>query len=159
MTGMRSSRVIGLAAAAAMVAGSGVAAHAAGAGPVKLKVRTVTISYTGGCGFDVNAEVVTTSGAPGSCAVGGNYALAHKGGEKYLTILVKDGATSAVSGSLWLSGGTGTAKDQPFCGSLKNYRMAQPTYTMDLNAAADPTCPGAATTGTITIEYSNLPLK
>jgi hypothetical protein len=154
-----SGRVIGFAAAAMMVAGSGVAAHAADAAKPKLKVRTVTMSYTGGCGFSVNAEVVTSSGAPGSCVVGENYALAHKAGEKYLTIIVKDSATSAVSGSLWLSGGTGTAKDAPFCGSLKNYAMAQPTYTMDLNAAADPACPGAATSGTITIKYSNLPLK
>ena len=153
-------RLIALGAAAALAAGSGVAAHAADASTsARAKVRTVTIKYTGGCGFNLNAEVLTSSGAPSSCALGQNYALARKAGEKYLTIVVADQTASAVSGSLWLKGGTGTAVDKPFCGSLKNYLMGQSTYSMDLNASADATCPGAATTGTVVIKYSNVPIR
>jgi hypothetical protein len=152
-------RAAGIAAAVVMVAGSGVAAHAADAGKKPLKVRIVTIDYTGGCGFNVNAEAVTASGAPSSCAAGDNYAVQHKAGEKYLTILVDDQSGSAVSGSLWLKGGTGNAVSEPFCGSLKNYAMKQSAYTLDLNTSADPTCPGAATTGTLTVKFSNLPIK
>ena len=150
-----SGRVVGFVAVAAMVAGSGVAAHAGDMSKPKLKVRKVTISYTGACGVDATA----VSGTAGVCPPGASdYALAHKAGEKYLTILVKDSATSAVSGNLWLSSGA-MATAERFCGSLKNYAMGQPTYSMNLNDAANPSCPGAATTGTITVEYSNLPLK
>jgi len=152
-------RAFGLAAAAMLAAGSGVAAHAADAASVKLKVRTVTVTYTGGCGFNLNAEAVTASGAPSSCAAGDNYAVQRKAGEKYLTIVVDDQTGSAVSGSLWLKGGTGNAVSAPFCGEMKNYGMKQAAYTLDLNTSADPTCPGAATAGTMVLKFSNLPLK
>ena len=149
----------GVAAAAVLVAGSGVAAHAADAGKKPLKARIVTIQYTGGCGFNLNAEALTASGAPGSCAAGANYDVQRKSGEKYLTILVTDQTGSPVSGSLWLKGGTGNAVSEPFCGALKNYVMKQSAYTLDLNTSADPTCPGAATTGTMQLKFTNLPLK
>lgn len=148
-------QVIGLTAAAVMLAGSGVAAHAAGDAKRPLKIRVVTVQYTGACGVDV----VAATGTAGVCPPGaGDYALKRKSGEKYLTILVKDGATSKVSGDLWLSTGA-MAKVQQFCGTLKNFAMAQPTYSMNLNDSANPSCPGAPTSGTLTIEYSNLPLK
>ena len=151
------ARAIGVLLVAASVLGTGAGAHAATA--KKAKIRKVTISYTGGCGFDVNVSGNGVAGAPGACALGDNYQLAKKGKEKYLSIAVTDQSGQPVSGSLWLSGGTGNAVSEPFCGALKNYQMTQSTYSMDLNAAADSACPSLPTSGTIVISYSNLPLK
>jgi hypothetical protein len=154
------SRAFAVASIGALVLGTGVAAHAAaGKATSHPKPRVVKISYTGGCGFDVNAAGNGVAGAPGTCALGDNYALAKKGKEKYLSIKVVDTSGRPVSGSLWLQGGTGNAVDEPFCGALKNYRMTQGTYTMDLNAAADSACPGVATSGAIQITYSATPQK
>ncbi|MDQ1706502.1 MAG: hypothetical protein QOF18_2868 [Frankiaceae bacterium] len=151
------ARVLGGAAVAALVLGTGVGAQAAGhRKPVK-KVRTTTVAYQGGCGFDVAVGGTGGSGTPGVCPVGATYTVTRKSTEKFLTIIVADQTGRPVSGSLWLKGGAGTAVAEPFCGSLKNYRMGQDTYTLDLNAAADSTCPGAPTTGKLTIKYSNLP--
>lgn len=148
-------RLIGAAAATVLVTGTALAAHAAPAA-TKLHTRTVKISYSGGCGIVTPAVV----GAPGACVLGDNYDVVRKTGEKYLTIKIADKTGKAVSGEIWLSGGTGNAVQYPFCGGLKNYRMGQSAYTMDLNEGVDATCVGGvATSGTITVTYSNLPVK
>ena len=154
-----SPRTLATASIAALVLGTGVGAHAAVGTKVKPKVRTVTVKYTGGCGVAVNVSGTGVTGAPGTCPLGATYSLAKKKTEKYLTIAITDQTGNPVSGALWLSGGTGNAKDEPFCGALKNYPMAQPSYTLDLNAAADTSCPSAPTSGTIVIKYSNVPVK
>lgn len=154
-----STRSFATASIAALVLGTGFGAHAAVDHKVKPKVRTVKVHYTGGCGFVVNVSGTGVTGAPGSCAVGATYSIAKKKTEKYLSIIVTDQTGQPVSGSLWLSGGTGNAVDEPFCGALKNYRMSQANYTMDVNAGADTDCPGLPTTGTIVVKYSNVPVK
>jgi hypothetical protein len=152
-------RAVGAVVVCGMLLGTGAGAHAAVSHKVKPKVRTVSISYTGGCGFAVNVQGNGVTGAPGACALGGTYSLAKKGKEKYLSIAVTDQSGQPISGSLWLSGGTGNAVNEPFCGALANYPMAQSSYTLDINAAADTACPSAPTTGKIVIKYSNVPVK
>lgn len=150
-------RVVGGAAVAALVLGSGIGAQAATHHKAVKKVRTTTVTYQGGCGFAVGVSGNGVSGAPGSCAVGENYTVTRRATEKYLTIKITDQTGRPVSANLWLSAGTGNAVNEPFCGTLKDYRMAQATYTLDLNAAADSSCPGVPTTGKFTVAYSNLP--
>jgi hypothetical protein len=147
------ARLLGGAAVAALVLGTGVGAEAAThKKPVK-KTRTVTINYQGGCGLD-GAVVV---GAPGACVIGGHYNVTRKSTEKFLNITVKDQTGRPVGGEIWLSSGTGNAVNEQFCGSLKNYQMGQDSYQLDLNTpSANPSCPGGATTGTITVKYSNV---
>lgn len=149
---------VGTAFVAVLVLGTGVGAHAATA-KTKPKVRRVTISYTGGCGTVLNADGNGLTAASGVCPVGADYKLVKKSKEKYLSIVVKDRAGVAVSGTLWLSPGTGNATSQPFCGAMKNYPMAQSKYTMDIDAGVDSSCPGEPTAGTIVISYSTAPLK
>jgi hypothetical protein len=156
---LTSPRALATASIAALVLGTGVAAHAAVDKTARAKVRVVTISYTGGCGVAVNANGTGVTGAPGACPVGGTYDVAKKGKEKYLSIAVTDQSGRPVSGALWLSGGTGNAVDEPFCGALKTYRMTQASFTLDLNNAADSACPGVPTSGKIVIKYSNVPVK
>ena len=150
------ARALGGAAVAALVLGTGFGAHAATERKPVKKVRTTTVKYQGPCGFDVNVKGTGVTGAPGTCPIGQTYTVSRRTGEKFLTIVVTDQTGRPVSGNLWLSGGTGNAVNQPFCGSLRNYRMGQDSYTLDLNAAADSTCPGVATTGKMVIKYSNL---
>jgi len=144
--------VVALVAVAAVGA---VALPSQAAGAVKPKVRTVTISYSGGCGIGVNVEDNGFTATPGVCATGKTYDLAKKGKEKYLSIAVTDQSGRATSGSVWLN----MSAAESFCGSLKNYRMGQPTYTLDLNVAADTSCPGLPTSGKVVIKYSNVPIK
>jgi hypothetical protein len=144
--------VVGLVAIAAVGA---VALPSQAASTVKPKVRTVTISYSGGCGVGVNVEDNGFTATPGLCATGQTYDIAKKGKEKYLSIAVTDQSGRATSGSVWLN----TSAAQAFCGSLKNYRMGQSTYTLDLNVAADTSCPGLPTSGKVVIKYSNVPIK
>ena len=146
--------VVGLVALAA-VGAVALPSHAAVGPKVKPKVRTVTITYSGGCGVSVNLAGSGVTAAPGICASGQTYTLAKKGKEKYLSIAVTDQSGRAVSGSVWLS----SSANESFCGALKNYRMGQPTYTLDLNAAADTSCPGVPTSGKIVVKYSNVPVK
>jgi hypothetical protein len=159
--GMRgiNGRVVGASVISALVLGSGVGAQAAVSHKVKPKVRTVSISYTGGCGVAVSVAGNGVTGAPGACVLGATYQVAKKATEKYLSIAVTDQTGRPVSGSLWLSGGAGNAVNEPFCGALANYPMAQSSYTLDINAAADTGCPGVPTAGKIVIKYSNVPVK
>ncbi|MBV9292215.1 MAG: hypothetical protein JO222_07185 [Frankiales bacterium] len=146
--------VIG-AVAVAVMAVSGIAAHAAPAKKAKPIVRHQTISYTGGCGIIVNAVAAAPTAAPGTCAVGSNYTVVHKTGEKYLTISVVDQTGRPISGEIWLTGGTGNATLQRFCGTLKHYTMGQASYQLDLNTGVDPTCPGEPTQGKINLTFSS----
>src|SRR4051794_2924644 len=75
-----STRLIGAAAIAALVVGTGVGADAA----TKKKkhkpiIRVSKIAYQGGCGIDLAVAAAT----PGTCVLGGSYVLALKPGEKY----------------------------------------------------------------------------
>ena len=151
---MRIARpVVGLVALAAV--GAVALPSQAAATKVKPKVRTVTITYSGGCGVSVSVEGSGVTAAPGLCATGDTYNLAKKGKEKYLSIAVTDQTGRPVSGSVWLS----SSANEPFCGAMKNYQMGQPTYTLDLNGAADTSCPGVPTSGKIVVKYSNVPIK
>jgi len=146
--------VIGAVAVAA-VAVSGVAAQAAPARHKKPIIRHQTISYTGGCGIVVNAVAAEPTAAPGNCVAGSNYTVVHKTGEKYLSITVVDQTGRPISGEIWLTGGTGNATLQRFCGALHDYRMAQASYQLDLNTGVDPTCPGEPTQGKINLKFSS----
>lgn len=153
-----SKRFIGGTAVAALVLGTGFAAEAA-ATKKKAIVRHATMDYQGGCGIGVNISGAGVTGAPGACVAGEHYDITRQAREKYLTITVTDQSGVKVGGEIWLSDGTGDAVSQDFCGELKNYRMGQSTYSLDLNVNASTECPSAATTGTIDVTYSSKPVK
>jgi hypothetical protein len=164
MTARRPSRrlVTGLV-VAALVGGSAVGAEAATKKKpvVKRITRTVVLKYTGGCTVELNAGGTSAAGAPGACTNVGaaNFAQSARSKEKYLTVKVADSTGRAVPGQVWIKG-SGVAKDTEvaFCGAMKSYRMAAPDFTLDLDAiGAVANCPGTATSGTITLVYSNLP--
>jgi hypothetical protein len=147
--------VIGAVAVAALAV-SGVAAQAAPAKKAKPVVRKVTISYTGACGVDATTPAETGGAGLPVCPVGATYTITRKSSkEKYLTVLITDSAGKTVPANLWLN----NSKAQPFCGSLKNYPIAQASYALDLNEGVDTTCPGETTTGKLTIIYSSLKQK
>ena len=149
------ARVIGGAAVAVMVLGTAAGAHAATDKKHKpvLHKRVQTITYQGGCGITAGVQAT-----PGTCVLGGSYNLAFKRGEKYVSISVKDSIAPGVPAVLWLGTGVNAANQQ-FCTSIKNFQPGGTTPQLDLFDGVDPTCPGSATQGTITVTYSNLPIK
>ena len=155
-----SKRFIGGTAIATLVLGTGFAAEAATAAHKKI-VRHASFDYQGGCAVDVSNPAVTGTASPGTCVVGEHYDITRQAGEKYLTISVTDQTGRPVGGEIWISDGTGTgdATNQPVCGELKNYRMGQASYSLDLNTSVAPACPGAATSGSIAVTYSSYRLK
>src|SRR3954471_10762498 len=109
-----SKRFIGGTAVAALVLGTGFAADAAAVHKKKAIVRHASYTYQGGCAVGINAGV-SGAASPGTCAVGDHYDITRRVGEKFLTISVKDQTGRPVGGEIWLSDGTGNAKDQTFC--------------------------------------------
>jgi len=152
-----SVRLIGALAITTLTLGTAVGAHAAPAKKKKVTIRTQKVSYQAGCGFAVD---IAGNGVRGSyCPVSGDYPLALRGKEKFVSIAVTDSSGVKVGGDLWLSDGTGDAEGVPFCGTLKNYKSTQPTYHLNLDVSASTSCPGLPTSGTITITYSSARLK
>ena len=143
------SRAAVAAGAAAVIAVTTIAAQAGETG-----TRTKKYTYQGGCGVSVQVSGNGVSGTPSQCVLGADYGLKRKSTEKYLSITVTDSTGQAVPGEIWLSGGVGNAQSVPFCGSLKNYKMTQTTYRLDLNMGVNTDCPGEPTSGTITVTYS-----
>src|SRR5881275_2699724 len=114
-------RLIGGAAIAVLVVGTGVGAEAA----MKKKkpksiVRVVKIDYQGGCGVTAKASGNGPSATPGQCVAGDTYDLALKPGEKFVSVAVADANMPGVPAILWLSTGL-NAKNQAFCSSIKNF--------------------------------------
>jgi hypothetical protein len=166
---MRSLRRPGYRALGFLVMGSLLVGSAAGAEAATKKkkvvkhTRVVTLKYTGACTVAGNTPAVTFAFSSSSCPPG---AADYSGfdaqpGEKYLTVKVTDSTGRPVHGELWLTTGSGTAandKNQEFCGALTDYLLTQRTFSLDLDAATvDASCPGGATSGTITATWSNLP--
>ena len=154
------ARVIGAAVIATLVAGTGVGAEAA----TKKKhrkpiIRTVTLAYQGGCGYQVVIAGNGPSATPSSCVTGDSYTLALKPGEKYISVSVADDYSPAVPGILWLSSGLGDAQSQPFCSSIKNFVATGTQPSLDLVDGVASDCPGSAFTGTIKVTYSSIPIK
>ena len=152
------ARLVGCAAIATLLLGSGVAANAATAGKHKPRakaiVRTQTFKYTGGCGLSLGVVTAT----PGSCAAGASYNLVKKKGEKYLSITVTDGVSPSVPAILWEGSGV-NAPNVAFCSTMKNFVMPQPNFSLDLIDGPDASCPGSATSGTIKVTFSSKPIK
>jgi hypothetical protein len=150
-----SHRAVGALVIGTLVLGSAVGAEAATKKPKVVKhTRVVTYQYNGGCGRDLAVVVGDTS----PCGVGTTWTLARQKGEKYLTIAVTDQTGRPVGGEIWLTGGTGNATDQAFCGSIKDFQIFQDSYNLDVNSPSlSTTCAGAATVGSVKITYSNLP--
>jgi hypothetical protein len=149
------ARLIGAAAIATLVVGTGVGAEAA---TKKRKphpiIRTVKIPYQGGCGIDLAVAQAT----PGSCVVGDSYSLALKPGEKYISIRVADDVSPDVPAIMWL--GTGlNAPNQAFCTTIKNFPATGTQPSLDLFDGPDATCAGSAFQGTITVTFSSNPIK
>jgi hypothetical protein len=152
-------RLIGGAAIAALVVGTGVGAEAA---TKKRKprpiVRVMKITYQGGCGVTARVAGNGPSGAPGQCVVGDTYDLALRSGEKYISLKVADDNSSVVPAVLWLNDAVPT-KSQDFCTSLKNFPAAGIQPRLDLFDGVDSDCQGIATTGTVTVTFSSNPIR
>jgi len=155
------ARLIGGAAIAALVVGTGVGAEAATKKKkhkAKSIVRVVKMSYQGGCGVTARASGNGPSATPGQCALGDSYDLALKPGEKYLSVSVADDNMPGVPAVLWLSTGL-NAKNQAFCTAIKNFPALGTQPSLDLFDGVDTDCPGSATQGTITVTFSSKPIK
>lgn len=157
----RALSTVALVSTAALSLALSATADAAKKPPAKPKkvTRTVTLKYQGGC----TVAAMGAAAAPGACTTIGAASfpdVAAFKGEKYVTVTVADASGKAVPGELWYKGTT-TGGDTriPFCGSTKNFKLDNGgDFTMDLDAVnVDTACPGAATQGTVTIVYSNLP--
>src|SRR4051812_37296972 len=153
------ARLIGGAAIAVLVVGTGVGAEAA----TKKKkpksiVRVTKISYQGGCGVTSQAAGNGPSATPGQCVIGDSYDLALHTGEKYVSVSVADDNMPGVPAVLWL--GTGVnAPNQQFCTKIKNFPAAGTQPSLDLFDGVNTDCPGSATSGTITVTFSSNPIK
>ena len=148
------ARLIGAAAIATLVVGTGVGAEAAKKKKPRPIIRVEKISYQGGCGIDIAVAEAT----PGSCVVGDSYALTLKPGEKYISIKVADDVSPDVPAVLWL--GTGVnAPNQQFCSSVKNFPAVGTQPQLDLFDGPDATCAGSAFQGTVTVTFSSNPIK
>src|SRR3954454_25242809 len=97
------ARLIGGAAIAALVVGTGAGAEAATRKKHKAKpiVRVVKIAYQGGCGL----ALVAASATPGQCVAGESYSLARTRGKKLISIPIADSGAPHAPAVLWL--GTG----------------------------------------------------
>jgi hypothetical protein len=119
--------------------------------------RTVTLTYNGGC----TIEVPVGAAAPGQCAAIGaaSYDLTAQKGEQYVSVSVSDGSGQTVPGQFWITGSSvGGDTEIPFCGSLKDFKFPVASFSLDLDAIGlVASCPGAATSGTIKLTFSNLP--
>src|SRR3954453_20924670 len=149
------ARLIGGAAIAALVVGTGVGAEAA----TKKKhrkpiIRVMTLAYQGGCGIDLAVAAAT----PGTCVAGDSYSLALKPGEKFISIAVADQVSPDVPAVLWLGTGVGAANQQ-FCSAIKNFPAAGTQPQLDLFDGPDAACTGSAFTGTIKVTFSSNPIK
>lgn len=126
-------------------------------------IRVVTFSYRGGCSLNLgdSSLVEFTGDDPSACqAAGTAFTISPVSGEKYVSVTVTDKSGRPLHGEIWLSGGAASATDAPFCGSISDYAGLQPgsNYPLTLDAVStDPSCASAATEGTVTITYSNLP--
>jgi hypothetical protein len=76
-----------------------------------------------------------------------------------LTVKVKDATGRPVPGQFWVkSSKVANDTEIAFCGALKNFQFPTPNILLDLDAIGGVTsCPGLATSGTITLVFSNLP--
>ena len=147
-------RAVGFLVVGTLLVGSAVGAEAATKKKVVKHTRVVSYQYTGGCGRDVAVAVGDTT----PCGVGTTWQLAAAKTEKFVSIAVTDATGRPIGGEIWLSSGTGNATDQAFCGSIKDFPMGQSSYNFDINSPSlTPSCAGAATSGTVTVTYSNLP--
>jgi hypothetical protein len=155
-----STRVIGAVAIATMVGGTAVGADAATKKKHRHKpiIRTVKMTYQGGCGVTARASGNGPSATPGQCVAGETYNLALKPGERYISLKVADDHSSDVPAVLWLNDEVPT-KSQDFCTSLKNFPAAGISPRLDLFDGVDTDCPGSATTGTITVTFSSNPIR
>jgi hypothetical protein len=149
------ARLIGGAAIATLVVGTGVGAEAA---TKKRKpkpiIRVVKMSYQGGCGIDVAAAQAT----PGTCVVGESYNLALRRGEKFISIAVADSVSPDVPAVLWLGTGVNAA-NRAFCSRIKNFPATGTQPQLDLFDGPDASCTGSAFQGTIKVTFSSLPIK
>jgi hypothetical protein len=144
---------------AGLLAGTSVAADAATKHHKVVKhTRTIVLSYTGGCGIDATKVMGNAECGVGSKSVRPEYTVNANPGEKFMTMTVADASGQPVHGEMWTSAGVGNATDVPFCGKYTDQPIPQQSFQVDVDGlAADPSCPGFATSGTITITFSNLP--
>lgn len=152
-------RLIGAAAVATLVLGSAIGAEAATKKKVVRHTRTVTLSYAGGCTIEAYDGGSGAAFAPGQCGAAGaaSYTLNAKRGEKYVSVKVTDSSGKAVPGDFWVMGHI-TSTEYQFCGAMKDFAVPAPSFDLDLDAVgAVSSCPGIATTGKITLVFSNLP--
>ena len=98
------------------------------------------------------------SATPGQCVVGDSYVLGLKPGEKFISVSVADSVSPNVPSILWLGTGVG-APNQAFCTTIKNFPAAGTQPQLDLFDGGDPTCPGSAFQGTVTVTFSSNPIK
>lgn len=144
---------------AATLAGTAVNAEAASKPrPVKKHSRSVTLTYKPGPTTHSAVGVGSVQGCLGAVANCLNFDTAKD--EKYLTITSTDASGRPVGLSMFPNTGTNGVSTETFvCGSTKNAPIApKSSWTIAADtASADPSCPGVATQGTITVTLSNLP--
>lgn len=151
------ARLIGGALVATMVIGSAVGAEAATKKKVVRHTRTVTLTYNGGCTIETPAVTGNDSDVCHAFG-GGDWEQTAKAGEKYVSIKVTDASGRNVPGQFWVKGTTLHDTPIPFCGALKDFQFPSAAIQVDLDALGGTSkCPGVATSGTVTLVFSNLP--
>jgi hypothetical protein len=131
--------------------------------PPKKKVvrqtQTVTFNYTSSLASHTAAGpgLQPCVGAAPTC-----FAVHPPGWAKYMTIGSSDKSGQATPISLWLQSGKqvdSNSKETFVCGSTRNSPVSRgSTWSLSVDVASvDPKCPGPATTGTVTVKFSNLP--
>jgi hypothetical protein len=154
----RRVRLIGAAVIATLLVGTTVGAEAATKKKVVKHTRTVTLTYRGGCTVDTPAVLGNESDACHAFG-GADWELRTRTGEKYVSVKVADATGRSVPGQFWIHGSSvGHDTAIPFCGSMKDFRTPISTVQIDLDAVGAVTsCPGLATSGKVTVVFSNLP--
>jgi len=155
------ARVIGALVVASLVLASAVGAEAATKKKVvKRTTRTVTLTYTGGCTIEAWDGGSGVASRPGACSSAGaaDWTLAAKKGERYLTIKAVDASGLSVPGDIWVQGSGLLSTEYQFCGATKDFKLPAPSFDLALDSVgAVRSCPGLATSGKITVVFSNLP--
>lgn len=115
-------------------------------------IRTVVYHYTAGCGVGAAGVLVVETDL---CAnVTGWFPIARRKREHYISAAISDDhSLEPVRGDF-----IGGAANQ-FCGGWKGAVNPSWNYLVLAEVWGNTDCPGVATTGTVTIKYSNLPLK
>jgi hypothetical protein len=123
----------------------------------KKHTRTLSLAYSPGPTSHAAGGLGSAQVCPGALANCLTFTTARD--EKYISLIATDDAGRPV-GVSWYATAVGAVNSEFYaCGSARNVDIAKGTdFSLAVDTvAADPSCPGVASTGSVTVVLSNTP--